>query len=50
MLKAALPAEERAISLYERVFPMSRYNSPGANLRRIQILCCSAPWVLFSAR
>jgi hypothetical protein len=31
MLKAALPVEGRAISLYERVFPMSRYNSPGAN-------------------
>lgn len=31
MLKAALPAEGRAISLYERVFPISRYNSPGAN-------------------
>jgi hypothetical protein len=31
MLKAAVPVGGRAISLYERVFPISRYNSPGAN-------------------
>jgi hypothetical protein len=31
MLKAALPVGGRAISLYERVFPFKRYNSPGAH-------------------
>lgn len=31
MLKAAIPAGGRAVTLYERVFPISRYNSPGAN-------------------
>jgi hypothetical protein len=31
MLKAATPAGGRAVTLYERVFPISRYNSPGAN-------------------
>jgi len=31
MLKAAVPVGGRAISLYERVFPFRRYNSPGAH-------------------
>lgn len=31
MLKAAIPVGGRAISLYERVFPFKRYNSPGAH-------------------
>jgi hypothetical protein len=31
MIKAAVPVGGRAISLYERVFPFSRYNSPGAH-------------------
>lgn len=31
MLKAAVPVGGRAISLYERVFPFKRYNSPGAH-------------------
>jgi hypothetical protein len=31
MLKAALAADGRAVTLYERVFPITRYNSPGAN-------------------
>lgn len=31
MLKAAVPVGGRAISLYERVFPSKRYNSPGAH-------------------
>jgi len=31
MLKAALPVGGRAISVYERVFPFKRYNSPGAH-------------------
>ncbi len=31
MLKAALPLGGRAFSLYERVFPFKRYNSPGAH-------------------
>ena len=31
MLKAAVPVGGRAITLYERVFPMKRYNSPSAH-------------------
>jgi hypothetical protein len=31
MLKAAVPVGGRAISIYQRVFPFSRYNSPGAH-------------------
>ena len=31
MLKAALAVDGRALTLYEQVFPISRYNSPGAN-------------------
>jgi hypothetical protein len=31
MLKAAVPVGGRAVTLYERVFPMKRYNSPGAH-------------------
>jgi hypothetical protein len=27
MLKAAIPAGGRAVTLYERLFPISRYNS-----------------------
>lgn len=38
MLKAALPVGGRAISLYERVFPFKRYNSPGAHLEFLRHL------------
>ena len=31
MLKAAVPVGGHAISIYERVFPFKRYNSPGAH-------------------
>jgi len=31
MLKAAVPIKGRAITVYERVFPFRRYNSPGAH-------------------
>ena len=31
MLKAAVPVGGRALTLYERVFPMKRYNSPSAH-------------------
>lgn len=31
MLKAAVPTKGRALTVYERVFPFSRYNSPGAH-------------------
>ena len=31
MLKAAVPIKGRAITIYERVFPFRRYNSPGAH-------------------
>jgi hypothetical protein len=38
MLKAAVPVGGRAISLYERVFPFKRYNSPGAHRDFLQAL------------
>lgn len=38
MLKAAIPVGGRAISLYERVFPFKRYNSPGAHREFLQAL------------
>jgi hypothetical protein len=38
MLKAAVPVGGRAISLYERVFPFKRYNSPGAHREFLQAL------------
>lgn len=38
MLKAAVPVGGRAISLYERVFPFKRYNSPGAHLEFLRDL------------
>lgn len=31
MIKAAVPVEGRAVTIYERVFPFKRYNSPGAH-------------------
>lgn len=38
MLKAAIPVGGRAISVYERVFPFKRYNSPGAHREFLQAL------------
>ena len=38
MLKAAVPVGGRAISLYERVFPFKRYNSPGAHREFLRAL------------
>jgi hypothetical protein len=38
MLKAAVPVGGRAITLYERVFPFKRYNSPGAHREFLRAL------------
>ena len=38
MLKAAVPVGGRAISVYERVFPFKRYNSPGAHREFLRAL------------
>src|SRR5689334_20960616 len=38
MLKAAVPAGGRAISLYERVFPFKRYNTQGAHREFLRAL------------
>jgi DDE family transposase len=38
MLKAAVPIGGRAISIYERVYPFSRYNSPGAHREFLRAL------------
>jgi hypothetical protein len=43
MLKAAVPVGGRAISLYERVFPFKRYNSPGAHREFLQALRAILP-------
>lgn len=43
MLKAAVPVGGRAISLYERVFPFSRYNSPGAHREFLRSLHAILP-------
>lgn len=38
MLKAAVPVRGRAVSVYERVFPFKRYNSPGAHREFLRAL------------
>ncbi len=38
MIKAAVPIGGRAISVYERVFPFKRYNSPGAHREFLETL------------
>jgi hypothetical protein len=38
MLKAAVPLGGRAITVYERVFPFKRYNSPGAHREFLEAL------------
>lgn len=38
MLKAAVPLGGRALTIYERVFPFKRYNSPGAHREFLQSL------------
>jgi Transposase DDE domain len=43
MLKAALPVNGRAISLYELVFPFKRYNSPGAHREFLEALRAILP-------
>ena len=43
MLKAAVPVGGRAISLYERVFPFKRYNSPGAHREFLKALRAILP-------
>lgn len=43
MLKAAVPVGGRAISLYERVFPFRRYNSPGAHREFLKALRAILP-------
>ena len=43
MLKAAVPVGGRAITLYERVFPFKRYNSPGAHREFLRAVCRPAP-------
>jgi hypothetical protein len=45
MLKAAVPVGGRAISIYERVYPFKRYNSPDAHrefLRALRAVCLMA--------
>ena len=46
MLKAAVPVGGRAITLYERVFPMKRYNSPSAHVNSWQLCARSCPVVV----
>lgn len=43
MLKAALPVNGRAITLYEQVFAFKRYNSPGAHREFLQGLARVLP-------
>lgn len=43
MLKAAVPVGGRAISVYERVFPFKRYNSPGAHREFLSCLKAVLP-------
>lgn len=43
MLKAAVPVGGRAISVYERVFPFRRYNSPGAHREFLRALRAVLP-------
>lgn len=43
MLKAAVPVGGRAIAIYQRVFPFSRYNSPGAHREFLQELKSIVP-------
>jgi hypothetical protein len=43
MLKAAVPVGGRAISIYERVFPFKRYNSPGAHREFLRSLHAILP-------
>ena len=38
MLKAAVPMGGRALTIYEKVFPFKRYNSPGAHREFLQTL------------
>lgn len=43
LLKAAIPIGGRAITLYERVFPFARYNSPGAHREFLTALHAIVP-------
>lgn len=43
MLKAAVPVGGRAISIYERVYPFKRYNSPGAHREFLRALRAILP-------
>jgi hypothetical protein len=43
MLKAAVPVGGRAISVYERVFPFKRYNSPSAHREFLRALHAILP-------
>jgi hypothetical protein len=43
MLKAAVPVGGRAISIYQRVFPFERYNSPGAHREFLRELKAIVP-------
>lgn len=43
MIKAAVPVQGRAVTIYERVFPFKRYNSPGAHREFLDALRCILP-------
>lgn len=43
MLKAAVPVGGRAVSIYERVYPFKRYNSPGAHREFLAALKATLP-------
>ena len=43
MLKAAVPLRGRALSIYEEVYPLARYNSPGTHRRFLRNLRAVLP-------
>src|ERR1043165_5868615 len=43
LLKAAVPTEGRAVTIYEKVFPFKRYNSPGAHREFLKELAAILP-------
>ena len=43
MLKAAVPLGGRALTIYEKVFPFERYNSPGAHREFLRALHAVVP-------
>jgi hypothetical protein len=43
LLKAAVATEGRAVTIYEKVFPFKRYNSPGAHREFLKELAATLP-------